>query len=165
MSLDRKYISRPDFLVMKPLLTKVITKEHGGICPWKPSNILPLSSCFLFFFHLKLHAWNDALPREKTLNKSTAGQENSFLYEFDVHVTMQPVKFLIIKSARCTNFSNLFLEWNYMFRTVPLSIIRSFTCTHSNGICHTCLLTACEQDQDGTAVLFWSCSHAVSKHV
>ena len=24
-------------------------------------------------------------------------------------------------------------------------------CTHSNGICHTALLTACEQDQDGTA--------------
>ena len=36
-----------------------------------------------------------------------------------------------------------------MFRTVPLSIIRSFHCTHSNGICHTALLTACEQDQDG----------------
>jgi len=31
-----------------------------------------------------------------------------------------------------------------MFRTVPLSIIRSFHCTHSNGLCHT----ACEQDQD-----------------
>jgi len=30
-----------------------------------------------------------------------------------------------------------------MFRTV-------FHCTHSNGICHTGLLTACEQDQDGT---------------
>ena len=39
-----------------------------------------------------------------------------------------------------------------MFRTVPLSIIRSFFhCTHSNGICYTGLLTACEQDQDGTA--------------
>ena len=33
---------------------------------------------------------------------------------------------LIIKPTRCTNFSNLFLKWNYMFRTVPLSIIRSF---------------------------------------
>ena len=47
----------------------------------------------------------------------------------------------------------------YMFRTVPLSIIRScllhthihtHTHTHSNGICHTGFLTACEQDQDGT---------------
>jgi len=33
-----------------------------------------------------------------------------------------------------------------MFRTVPLSIIRSIHCTHSNGICHT----ACERDQEGT---------------
>jgi len=31
-----------------------------------------------------------------------------------------------------------------MFRTVPLSIMRSFHCTHSNGICHTGLLTACK---------------------
>jgi len=30
-----------------------------------------------------------------------------------------------------------------MFRTVPLSIISSFHCTHSNGISHT----ACDQDQ------------------
>jgi len=27
-----------------------------------------------------------------------------------------------------------------------------FHCTGSNGICHTGFLTACEQDQDGTAV-------------
>jgi len=40
-----------------------------------------------------------------------------------------------------------------MFRKVSLSIIRSFFhCTHSNCICHTDLLTACEQDQDGTTV-------------
>ena len=38
-----------------------------------------------------------------------------------------------------------------MFRTVPLSIIRSFHCKHSNGVCHTGLLIACEQDQDGTS--------------
>jgi hypothetical protein len=33
----------------------------------------------------------------------------------------------------------------YNFRAFALSIIRSFHCTHSNGICHTDLLTACEQ--------------------
>jgi hypothetical protein len=34
--------------------------------------------------------------------------------------------FLIIKPTRCTNFSNIFLEMKlHMFRTVPLSIIRS----------------------------------------
>jgi len=32
--------------------------------------------------------------------------------QFDVHVTMHRVKFLIIKPTRCINFSNLFLEWN-----------------------------------------------------
>ena len=47
----------------------------------------------------------------------------------------------------------------YMFRTVPLSIISSFFyCKHSNGIRHTGLLTACEEDQDGTS---WSCSQDV----
>jgi len=42
----------------------------------------------------------------------------------------------------------------YMFRTVPLSIIRSFfRCTHSKVICHTGLLTASEQDQDGSVLI------------
>jgi len=36
---------------------------------------------------------------------------------------------------------------------------QEFFTVHSNGICHTGLLTACEQDQDGTSL---SCSHAVS---
>ena len=31
---------------------------------------------------------------------------------FDVHVTVNRDKFLIIKPTRCTNFSNLFLQWN-----------------------------------------------------
>jgi hypothetical protein len=35
---------------------------------------------------------------------------------------------------------------------------RVFHCTHSNGICHTVLQTACKQDQDGTS---WFCSQAV----
>ena len=39
-----------------------------------------------------------------------------------------------------------------MFRTVLLSIIRSFFyCTHSDGICHTGLLTACEQFRPDSA--------------
>jgi hypothetical protein len=44
-----------------------------------------------------------------------------------IHVTVHHVKFLIIKPTRCTNFSNLFLEWNPMFWTVPLSINRRFS--------------------------------------
>jgi len=60
--------------------------------------------------------------------------------------------FLIIRPTRCTNFSNLFWEWNstcFGHFLCPSSGV--FHCTHSNGICHTGLLTACEQDQDGTA--------------
>ena len=41
-----------------------------------------------------------------------------------------------------------------MFRTVSLPIIRSFSLYHSNCIRHTSLLTACEQDQDGTCMTY-----------
>ena len=43
---------------------------------------------------------------------------------FDVHVAVHCAKFLVIKPTRRTNFSNLFLEWNYVFQTVHLPIIR-----------------------------------------
>ena len=64
--------------------------------------------------------------------------------DFDVHVTMRRNKFLKIKPTLYTNFSNLFLEWRS-------TCIGQFLCpssgdshcTHSNGICHTGLLTAC----------------------
>jgi len=73
------------------------------------------------------------------------------------------VPFLIIKPTRCTNFSNLFLEWNSTcFGQFLCPSARIFHCTHSNGICHTGLLTACEQDQNLPS---WSCSQAVSKPV
>jgi len=45
---------------------------------------------------------------------------------------------LITKPARCTNFSNLFLDWNSTYFgqfLCPSSGV--FHCTHSNGICHT----------------------------
>ena len=55
-----------------------------------------------------------------------------------------------------TNFSILFLEWNSTcFGQFLCPSSGVFHCTHSNGICHTGLLTACEQDQDETS---WSCS-------
>jgi len=39
----------------------------------------------------------------------------------------------------------------YMFRIVPLSIIRSFSLyTQQRYMSYTGMLTACEQDQDGT---------------
>jgi len=59
---------------------------------------------------------------------------------------------LIIKPTICTNFSNLFLEQNSLCFWQFLCPSRGvFHCTHSNGICHTGLLTACKQDQDGTS--------------
>jgi len=57
--------------------------------------------------------------------------------QFEVHVTVNRVKFLIIKPTRCNNFSNLFLEWNsaYFGQFFCLSA-GVFHCTHSNGLCH-----------------------------
>jgi len=72
---------------------------------------------------------------------------------------------LIIKPTRCTNFSNLFLEYNSTrFRQFLCPSSGVLYCTHSKGICYTGFLTACEQDQDGTGPS-WSCSQAVSKPV
>jgi len=42
-----------------------------------------------------------------------------------------PDGFFVIKPTRCTNFTNLFGIKLYMFRTVPLSIIRSLFTVHS----------------------------------
>ena len=57
-------------------------------------------------------------------------------------------KFLKTKPTRCTNFSNLFLEWkSTCFEQFLCPSSGVFHCTHSNGIRHTGLLTACEQKQ------------------
>jgi len=78
-------------------------------------------------------------------------------------VTVHRDKFPIIDPTRCTNSSNLFLEGNSTcFEQFPCISSGVFHCSHSNGICHTSLLTACEQDQD---VRSWSCLQAVSKPV
>ena len=80
---------------------------------------------------------------------------------------------LIVKPTRCTNFSNLFLEWNCTcFGQFLRPSSGVFHCTHSGGICHTGLL--CVQwktPDDGQSncpkhVEFspsWSCSQAVTK--
>jgi len=69
-------------------------------------------------------------------------------------------------TTKCTNFSNLFLEWNSTcFGQFLCPSSGVFHCTHGNGICHIGLLTACEQDQYGTAVLSSSCSQAFGKPV
>jgi len=46
-----------------------------------------------------------------------------------------------------------------MFRTVPLSIIRSFFTVHAAMVyVIQVLLTACEQDQDGNAYIIAVCT-------
>ena len=70
---------------------------------------------------------------------------------------------LIIKPTRCTNFSNLFLEWNSTcFGQFVCPSSGVFHCTNSNGIRYTGLLTAYEQDKDGTAVPSWSWHVSIS---
>ena len=73
---------------------------------------------------------------------------NSYTRKSDVH----RVQFLIMKLTRCTDFSNLFLQWNSTcFGQFLCPSSGVFHCTQSNGICCRGLLTACEQDQNGTA--------------
>jgi hypothetical protein len=69
------------------------------------------------------------------------------VHQFDVHVTAHRVKFLTIKPTRCTNFSNLFFEW----KSTCFGQFLCFFTVHTGMVCLTGLLTACEQDQDGTA--------------
>jgi hypothetical protein len=65
---------------------------------------------------------------------------------YDVHVTVHRDKFVIIKQTRRTNFSNSFSEWNATcFGPFLCPSSGVFHCTHSNGICHTGLLTAYSQ--------------------
>ena len=59
-----------------------------------------------------------------------------------------------ISSYNTTNYMHQFLKFifgikHYMFRTVPLSIIRSFSTVHTAMVyVIQVMLTACEQDQD-----------------
>ena len=70
--------------------------------------------------------------------------------------------FFVIKPTRYTNFTNLFChETLHVSGSTSVHHQQFSHCTLSNGICHT----AFEQDQDGTAVPFWSCLKAVYKPV
>ena len=72
-------------------------------------------------------------------------------------------KFLKIKPIRCTNFSNFF--WNETLHVSDSSSVHhqeSSTVYTTRGICHTGLLTACEQDQYGT---YWFYSQTVYRTV
>jgi hypothetical protein len=62
--------------------------------------------------------------------------------------------------------SQIYFEWkSTCFGQLLCPSSGVFHCTHSNGICHSGLLTTFEQDQDVTAVPSWSCLQAVCKTV
>jgi hypothetical protein len=69
---------------------------------------------------------------------------------FDVHVNVHRVKFLIINQLHAL-ISQIYSWKETLYVSDSLSVHHQELLTvHSNGICHTGLLTACEQDQDGT---------------
>jgi len=69
--------------------------------------------------------------------------------------------FLIIKPTGCTNFSNLFLEWNCTcFGHFLCTSSGDLHCTHSNGICHTGLLNSLRAGSGrNILILLASCQH------
>ena len=74
--------------------------------------------------------------------------------------------FHMIKPTRCTNFSNLFWKWNSKcFRQFVCPSSGVIHCTLNDGIYHTVLKIAFEQEQDGTAIPHRSCSKAKYKTV
>ena len=77
-----------------------------------------------------------------------------YLYHSPYIIKMIKTSFFIIKPTRCTDFTNLF--WRETLHVLDSSSVHNqelIHCTLSNGICHTCLKTAFEQDQ----VLLESC--------
>ena len=84
------------------------------------------------------------------LGDNTGGQKSRNSPDSTDPTISKPCHMFIIKPTRCTDFSNLF--WNetlYISDSSSVHHQEFFHCTHSNGICHTSLMTACKQDQDG----------------
>ena len=80
-------------------------------------------------------------------------------------MTVHRDKFPYNKPTRRTNFSKFFVFWggkSTCFGQFLCLLWGVFHCTHSSGLCHTGLLTACKRDQD---VPSWSRLQAVSKPV
>jgi hypothetical protein len=58
------------------------------------------------------HAYTiSAMLKSMRARARTHARAHTHTHEFDVHVTVHRVKFLIIKPTRWTNFPYLFLEW------------------------------------------------------
>jgi hypothetical protein len=103
-----------------------VTVHHDKILIIKPTRCTNFSNFF----------WNETVH----VSDSSSVHHQEF---FTVYTAVVHVIHVCWQLASCQ--LKFILEWNYMFQTVPLSIIRIFFhCTHSNGIHHTGLLTACE---------------------
>jgi hypothetical protein len=76
---------------------------------------------------------------------------------FDVHVTVHRYKFLIIEPTRCANVSKIYF-WNETLHVSDSSCVhhQEFFTVHTAMLCHTGLLTACEQLYD----IYHCCVHS-----
>jgi hypothetical protein len=142
-----------------------ITSQHH--CPQHPHHAQPqYRSAEVTLSHYFMEATEFQPLGQPGFIKTKwwTNNQSNITRKFDIHVTVHHDKFLTIKPTTCINFSNLFWEWNSAcFRQFLCLSSGVFHCTHSSGIRHTGLLTACGQDQDG--VPSWPCSQAISKPV
>jgi len=75
-----------------------------------------------------------------------------------IHVLLSTLSYIItIKTTSCTHFWNLFWVETICFGQFFCPPSGVFHCTRRNGLSHTGLLTACEQDQDNVLILLASC--------
>jgi hypothetical protein len=126
-------------------------KRNGGISLSTDWQIMWWRACIFEADSSYQHCANNfnsrRRPQRSGLLQNTQTTHSSTHLTFDIHMTVHHDKFPIIKPTTCTNFSNLFLEWNSTcFGQCLCPSSGVFRCTHSNGICHTGLLTACEQE-------------------
>ena len=63
---------------------------------------------------------------------------------------------LTMKPTTCNNFSNLYIFFNktlHVSDSSPVHHWQFFHCTDNDVLCHKGLLTACQQDQDGSVLI------------
>ena len=104
---------------------QVSTDRHwrdATICrTYKQRNIMTYSEVSL---HRQSRPWTAFVPINSNINHMLRHSDSKQTY-------------CMLKPTRCTNFSNLFLEWNSIcFGQFLCPSSGVFHCTH-NGICHT----------------------------
>jgi len=126
--------------------------EYVILIAWPQQTWLRERASMLCFY-VKCLSYKHNICYHKNCSKYVSSDE------FDIHVTVHRVTFLIIKPTRCTNFSNLFLEWNSTcFGQFLCTSSGVFHCTHNNGTCHTGLLRM-KLKTSSIPILFASCQH------